>query len=299
MYQGSLRSSRGSRARPDTLLAPATVQQYTKPLRDWWNFCQTRYLSPFTPTAGVTLEFLATILKSAGSYSKINTARSAISLISSNAIGENPLIKRFCKGVSTSMLQRPKYEYVWNPAPVIRKLASDFPHQNLSLERLTRKLVMLLALSTGQRCQTLAAIKISQITFEENQALIRIPDKLKTSAPGRHQPLLYLPKFEDHKELCVVNLLISYNERTKDIRPPTCDSLLIALNRPHTYRCSLRYKPNSIGVFDVTHYACECANGRRTIGCCSNVAAIIYYLSYARYLSKIFEPVEILSDNSR
>ncbi|KYN12693.1 hypothetical protein ALC57_15133 [Trachymyrmex cornetzi] len=49
-------------------------------------------------------------------------------------------------------------------------------------------------------------------------------------------------------------------------------------------------------LFIVIHYACECANGRRTIGCCSHIAAIIYYLSYARYLSKIFKPAEILSD---
>ncbi|KYN04658.1 hypothetical protein ALC62_04469 [Cyphomyrmex costatus] len=63
-----------------------------------------------------------------------------------------------------------------------------------------------------------------------------------------------------------------------------------------TYRCFLRYTPNSIGVSGVTHYACECANGRRTIGCCSHIAAIIYYLFFARYLSKIFKPAEILSD---
>jgi len=46
----------------------------------------------------------------------------------------------------------------------------------------------------------------------------------------------------------------------------------------------------------VTHYACECANGRRTVGYCSHIAAIIYYLSHARYLAKIFKPAEILSD---
>lgn len=51
-----------------------------------------------------------------------------------------------------------------------------------------------------------------------------------------------------------------------------------------TYRCFLRYKPNSTGISGLTHYACECANGRRTIGCCSHIAAIVYYLSHARYL---------------
>lgn len=62
-----------------------------------------------------------------------------------------------------------------------------------------------------------------------------------------------------------------------------------------TYRCFLRYTPNSIGVSGVTDYFCECANGRRTVGCCSHVAAVIYYLSHARYLSKILKPAEILS----
>ena len=28
---------------------------------------------------------------------------------------------------------------------------------------------------------------------------------------------------------------------------------------------------------------CECKNGARTLGCCCHVAAVIYYLSYARH----------------
>ena len=63
-----------------------------------------------------------------------------------------------------------------------------------------------------------------------------------------------------------------------------------------TYRCFLRYKPNSVGISGLTHYFCECANGQRTVGCCSHIAAIVYYLSHARYLSRIFRPAEILSD---
>lgn len=63
-----------------------------------------------------------------------------------------------------------------------------------------------------------------------------------------------------------------------------------------SYRCFLWYESNSIGVSGLTHYACECVNGRRTVGCCSHIAAIVYYLSYPRYLSKIVKPAEILSD---
>ena len=36
-------------------------------------------------------------------------------------------------------------------------------------------------------------------------------------------------------------------------------------------------------------------NGRKTVGCCSHIAVIIYYLSHARYLLKIVRPAEILS----
>ena len=63
-----------------------------------------------------------------------------------------------------------------------------------------------------------------------------------------------------------------------------------------TYRCFVRYKSNSVGASSVTRYTCECANGKRTVDCCSYVAAVIYYLSRARYLSRIFKPAEILSD---
>ncbi|KYN17399.1 hypothetical protein ALC57_10376 [Trachymyrmex cornetzi] len=48
--------------------------------------------------------------------------------------------------------------------------------------------------------------------------------------------------------------------------------------------------------FNVIKLKVPSRNGRRTIDCCSHIAAIIYYLSYARYVSKIFKPSEILSD---
>ncbi|XP_043264042.1 uncharacterized protein LOC122404178 [Colletes gigas] len=63
-----------------------------------------------------------------------------------------------------------------------------------------------------------------------------------------------------------------------------------------TYRCYIEYLPNTIGHSGVTRYACECASGKRTVGCCSHVAALIYYLAHGRYLSKILKPAEILTN---
>jgi hypothetical protein len=61
------------------------------------------------------------------------------------------------------------------------------------------------------------------------------------------------------------------------------------------YRCFIEYKPNTIGWSGISRYCCECANGLRTIGCCSHVAAIIFYLAHGRYLSKIPRPAAILN----
>lgn len=47
------------------------------------------------------------------------------------------------------------------------------------------------------------------------------------------------------------------------------------------YRCFLRYKSNSVGVSSLTYYTCECVNGKWTVGCCSHIAAVVYYLSHA------------------
>lgn len=61
------------------------------------------------------------------------------------------------------------------------------------------------------------------------------------------------------------------------------------------YRCFLKYHPEAEGIHTIQQYCCECANGLRTVGCCSHVAAVIYYLSHGRYLSKIPRPNERLS----
>lgn len=62
-----------------------------------------------------------------------------------------------------------------------------------------------------------------------------------------------------------------------------------------TYHSYIEYEPNSIGYTAIKRYSCDCANGNRTVGCCSHVAAIIYYLPNGRFQSKILRPSEILT----
>ena len=61
------------------------------------------------------------------------------------------------------------------------------------------------------------------------------------------------------------------------------------------YKCYIDYKPDVNSINGINRYSCDCANGLRTVGCCCHIAAIIYYLSYARYQSNIIRPAELLT----
>ena len=62
-----------------------------------------------------------------------------------------------------------------------------------------------------------------------------------------------------------------------------------------TYKSYIHYDKYSVGIHGIKGYCCNCANCNRTVGCCSHLAAIIYNLSYGRYLSRIIRPAEMLS----
>ena len=62
-----------------------------------------------------------------------------------------------------------------------------------------------------------------------------------------------------------------------------------------TYKCYVQYEPNENGINGIRRYCCNCANGNRTIGCCSHVAALVYYLSHGRFLCRMIKPSDHLT----
>ena len=60
-----------------------------------------------------------------------------------------------------------------------------------------------------------------------------------------------------------------------------------------TYTCYIHYNPNAVGIDSIEGYCWNCANGLRTIGCCSHVASLIYHLSYGKFLSRVICPAAI------
>lgn len=87
------------------------------------------------------------------SYTGINIARSILSLLCGNRIGNDPIISRLLKGIFNKRPGKPKYEQIYDLEPVLSKLEELDPLENLSLIQLTEKLVVLLAFVTAHRKQ--------------------------------------------------------------------------------------------------------------------------------------------------
>lgn len=194
-------------------------------------FSVTNNFDMFIPQINQVVEWLTVKYKAGASYGTLNTYRSALSLICGERVEKNPIISRFLKGVFNKKPTKAKYHKIYYLEPVLKELEKLYPLENLSLQDLTDKLVVLLAIVTAHRKQTLALTKICNIRKINNGYEIEIPDRIKTTRPGSCQPLLTLPTFQGNLKLCVATTLERYLVVTKNLRG-AIDSLFITTRKP-------------------------------------------------------------------
>lgn len=89
-----------------------------------------------------------------------------------------------------------------------------------------------MALATAHRVQTLALIKVNDISVSQEGIQITIPEAIKTSRVGAEQPTFFLPFFRKRSKVCVARAIIHYLEITKDLRGNE-KALFITINKPH------------------------------------------------------------------
>lgn len=181
------------------------------------------------------IEFLTELFKSGVGYSSINSARSALSTFLFNnagtTIGNSAIVRRFTKGVFELKPPSIRYECIWDVNIVLEYLSNFYPHEDIPLNYLTYKLIMLLALATKQRAQTLHFISIKDIRESENLVIISIRKLLKHSRQGNRSHSLYLKVYFD-PSVCVVKTLSDYLNRTKTIRGEN-NQLFISFQKPY------------------------------------------------------------------
>ena len=191
-----------------------TQKQYRTYLERWKLFCTSRKVNPLCGTITNAIDFLITQCKRGLTYSSLNTARCALSTVillpNGNTFGNHPLVTRLMKGVFESRPTLPRYNSIWNLSTVLDFIKTLGPNEELSLINVTLKCVTLVALLSGQRCQTIHALRISGMKETNGQIRFDISTLLKTSKPGKHQePLTFKPYTYD-SQLCVVKCLQQY-----------------------------------------------------------------------------------------
>ncbi len=126
----------------------------------------------------------------------------------------------------------PKYTVTWDVKIVLNYL-EKIPTLAANLQDITMKFTMLLALLSGQRLQTLHALKLENVKLENERLTIFINSLLKQSRPTQHLSALSFRKFDVNDNLCIVLLAKEYIRRTQELRIEPDGGLLISYIRPH------------------------------------------------------------------
>ena len=217
----------------------STQKQHKVYINKWLIFCSERKNDPL-PTVTAVLFFLHSLFKSGLSYSALNTARSAVSNIgmsdsdapSHTPVGKHFLVCRYLKGVFNKLKPLPKYNIVWSVDTVLDYLSLFWPLHQINLKELTLKLVMLIALTTGQRCQTLTFLDTSEQYMQKNDTCFNfaLPEHIKQDKPGKVFGNVRLYKYPV-RELCVYETLDYYLQATEKLR--NSSKLLVSYIKPY------------------------------------------------------------------
>ena len=206
-----------------------TRSQYSVYLKKYVVFCDTNNLNPFDQNEQTLVKFLTVLFRRKYGYSAINTARSAVSCVT--GLGSQPLVRRFMRGVFNLRPTCPRYTSIWDVSVVIQYLRTLPPAAELKLHVLSAKLVTLLALVTGHRCQTLHAMDTKHMDISESKAIFHIAPLLKTNSPKNPVSVITLKAYRADRRICVLTCLKLYLKRTRHLRSST--QLFISNSSPH------------------------------------------------------------------
>ena len=173
-----------------------TEKQYKGVWNKWSGWFHKRQIDLLQASVIQVGEFLTDYHGGKG-YSTINAYRSALSttLCSMNddrdSLGSHPLIARLLEGVYVLRPPTPRYSSTWDVSKVTDYLKTLAPLRELSLKSLTLKTVMLCALASAQRQQTLSALDLSFKKESRDSISFVVTDRLKTSKPGKSTEITF------------------------------------------------------------------------------------------------------------
>ena len=193
--------------------------------------------NPSSPNLNDILDFFLHLFESGLSYNTVNTARSALSALfpqfqGPTPLGEHPMVTRMLKGIYNVRPTQAKYAGVWDVRPVLNLLRKWSPCHKLSLKLLTFKITMLLALTTGQRVQTLHRMNLDCLRKDKGGYTCSFKEVLKHSKPSKVAPTVEVRAYPPDRRLCPSTYLSHYLQTTETLRDETTQ-LFISIQQPH------------------------------------------------------------------
>ena len=150
-------------------------------------------------------------------------------------MGQHPLVICLLKGAFNLRPPKPRYSHTWDVSLMLRFLRELGENEELTLKKLTQKLIMLLALVLGQRCLDLVRLTVSGRCYTGDGVILPCKGLVKQTRLNNEQSLqpVKIKAFED-KRLCLVSCVKAYEKATSSFRVGGEQTrLLLAVIPPH------------------------------------------------------------------
>ena len=195
------------------------------------------------------------------------------------------------KGIFQSRPALPRYNKTWNVDTMLQYLLSLPDTNALSLKDITLKLVILVAITTAQRGQSLHLMDIANMVKEKDSLTFMLASSIKQTQPGRplSELTIQLKAYPHDQKLCVVRTCSIYLDKTKELRGNET-RLFITHQKPHkpagrdTIRCWIQQIMASAGI-DVTVFKPHSVRSAATSKAKLNNASIADILKAAGWTS--------------
>ena len=194
--------------------------------RYWHEFCSSRALDEYSPSAINLVNFLQSEADKGKQYRTINTYRSAVSSTLGTCpergtpVGQDPLVCRFMKGLLR--LKPPKTHLFpnWDLVTVLDKLVSWGDIKQLSLLQLLKKTAFLVTVVCYKRPADLCNMQKVQGYWQlDSRGFSCQPLGFGKTEQHRPVPPLRIEPFVENPSLCPVLHLVELDERYSVHKP--------------------------------------------------------------------------------
>ena len=213
--------------------APKTLKQYDSSLRKWAAFCRKRGVDGENPSTIDLVNYLSDLHQDGLGFSSVSTGRAAVTSYL-KALGkfnlDEEVLARTMKGIFRLKPTVAKYSEIWSVNDVIAYIRTMGDTANLSLEALTKKLVMLMALTSPKRVSEIAKLRLDSVQLGQEKWVFHLNFMNKNRGMGKAHTAVF-EKFEE-TNLCPVRTMEEYLIRTKDMRQGE-KTVVLSYVKPH------------------------------------------------------------------